>query len=135
MKQSEVLKIDSRGRIVIPRSMRDSLGLKANSHIMLISNPDQNELRMIPLPFTEEKNFLRLRIIIPDKPGALSQCANVFGKLGLSLLFGQEVILRKNFEAEWTVVCPVPEISMEDFKEKLINEGGAKKIIIEKPAS
>lgn len=133
LKESEILKIDSRGRIVIPRNMRKSLGLKENSHVMLISNPEDNELRMIPLPFTEEGAFLRLKIIIPDEPGALGNVANVFGELGLSLLFGQEVVIKKGQDAEWNVVTPVPEMSIEDFKKALIEKGGAKRIIVERP--
>ena len=54
MKETEILKIDSRGRIVIPRTMRRSLGLKENSHIMMVSDPDNNEVKMIPLPFSGE---------------------------------------------------------------------------------
>lgn len=133
MKESEVLRIDSRGRIVIPRSMRRSLGLKENSHVMLIANPDENELRMIPLPFTEEGAYMRVRIIMADEPGALGNVAQVFGDLGLSLLFGQEVVIKKGAEAEWTVFTPVPDMSMDDFKQQIIEKGGAKRVIIEKP--
>jgi AbrB family looped-hinge helix DNA binding protein len=134
MKESEILKIDSRGRIVIPRNMRKNLGLKENSHVMLISNPDENELRMIPLPFTEEGSYIRLRIIIPDEPGALGNVANLFGELGLSLLFGQEVVIKKGSEAEWTVVTPVPELPVEEFKKIICERGGAKRVIIEDPS-
>lgn len=135
MKESEVLRIDSRGRIVIPRSMRRSLGLKENSHVMLIANPEENELRMIPLPFTDEGSYMRVRIIMADEPGALGQVAKVFGDIGLSLLFGQEVVIKKGVEAEWTVFTPVPDMSMEEFKQIIIDRGGAKRVIIEKPGS
>ncbi|MHA1672582.1 MAG: hypothetical protein ACTSYI_03055 [Promethearchaeota archaeon] len=134
MKETEILKIDSRGRIVIPRGMRKNLGLRENSHIMLISNPDENELRIIPLPFSEDnQTFVRIRIIIADEPGALGQVAKIFGEMGLSLLYGQEVVIKKGSEAEWTVISPFPDIPMEDFKHQLIERGGAKKVTIEIP--
>jgi AbrB family looped-hinge helix DNA binding protein len=133
MKETEILKIDSRGRIVIPRGMRKNLGLKENSHIMLISDSNENELRIIPLPFSDEQAFMRLRIIMPDEPGALSQVSKVFGDLGLSLLYGQEVILKKNQSAEWTVISPIPDVPIDDLKTALIERGGAKSVSIERP--
>jgi AbrB family looped-hinge helix DNA binding protein len=133
MKETEILKIDARGRIVIPRSMRKSLGLKENSHIMLIADSEGSELRIIPLPFSDEQAFMRIRIIIPDEPGALSRVAKTFGDLGLSLLYGQTVVIQKGVTAEWSVISPVPEMPVEEFKRQLIEKGGAKKVTIESP--
>ena len=133
MKETEILKIDSRGRIVIPRSMRKALGLKENSHIMLISDSEENELRIIPLPFSEDQTFMRIKIIIADEPGALSQVSKVFGELGLSLLYGQTVVIKKGKTAEWSVISPIPEMPVDDFEKILIQKGGAKEVIIERP--
>ena len=133
MKETEILKIDSRGRIVIPRSMRKALGLKENSHIMLISDSEENELRIIPLPFSEDQTFMRIKVIIPDTPGALSQVSKVFGELGLSLLYGQTVVIKKGKTAEWSVISPIPEMPVDDFEKVLIEKGGAKSVVIERP--
>jgi len=131
MRETEILKIDSRGRIVIPRSMRKSMGLKENSQIMLISDSQANEIRIVPLPFTDEQAFLRIRILMRDEPGSLSQVARVFGELGLSLLYGQEVVIKKGQEAEWSVISPTPKITKEELRKILIDRGGAKDVIFE----
>ena len=132
LKETEILKIDARGRIVIPRGMRRSLGLKENSFIMLISDPDNNEIKIVPLTFSENQSFIKLKILIPDKAGALGLIANVFGELGLSLVYGQTVVIKKGVDAEWSVISPVPEnITVEELTKVLMEKGGAIKVTIE----
>ncbi len=132
MKKSEIVKVDSRGRVVIPRPMRQMLGIKRESQIMIISDEDNpTELRIIPLLYSNDQSFLKLRIIIPDEAGALAKIANVFGDLGISLLHGQTTVIKKGIDAEWEVISPVPEMPIEELKQKLLDVGGAKRIIVE----
>ncbi|MHA1585157.1 MAG: AbrB/MazE/SpoVT family DNA-binding domain-containing protein [Promethearchaeota archaeon] len=133
MRDAEILRIDSRGRIVIPRSFRKTLGLKEGSQIMLISDPNENELRLVPLPFTDQTAFMRMRILMPDEPGALGKVSKVIGEMGLSLIYGQEIILKKGEAAEWNVIAPIPDMPMEEFKKIVIEKGGAKSVTIEVP--
>lgn len=133
-KETEILKIDSRGRIVIPRTMRKSLGLKENSQIMMISDSEAKEIKIIPLPFSEEKSFIKLKIIIDDKAGSLGRIATAFGEFGVSLLYGETVVIKKGIEAEWSVLAPVTEMPIEELKRQLIEKGGAKRVeIMEHP--
>jgi AbrB family looped-hinge helix DNA binding protein len=132
-KETEILKIDSRGRIVIPRTMRKSLGLKENSQIMLISDSEAKEIKIIPLPFSEEKAFIRLKISIDDKPGSLGRIASEFGVLGISLLYGETVVIKKGIEAEWNVLAPVVDMPVEELKKALMERGGAKRVEIVEP--
>jgi len=133
LRDAEILRIDSRGRIVIPRSFRKTLGLKEGSQIMLISDPNENELRLVPLPFTDQTAFMRMRILMPDEPGALGKVSKVIGEMGLSLIYGQEIILKKGEAAEWNVIAPIPDMPMEEFKKIVIEKGGAKSVTIEVP--
>lgn len=132
-KETEILKIDGRGRIVIPRTMRKSLGLKENSQIMLIADSDAKEIKMIPLPFSEEKSFIRLKITIPDTAGSLGKIANIFGEMNISLLYGETVVIKKGVDAEWNVLSPTFEVSVEELTKRLIEKGGAKKVEVMEP--
>ena len=132
MKRSEIVKVDARGRIVIPRPMRQLLGIKKDSHIMIVSDEENpTELRIVPLLYSEEQSFLKIRIIIPDEAGSLAKIAQVFGELGISLLHGQTTVLKKGVDAEWEVISPVPETPMEELENVLKEKGGAKRVIFE----
>ena len=130
MKHTEILKVDSRGRIVIPRSMRKALGLVENSQIMAISDSESKEIKLIPLPFSEEGSFMKLQIFIPDMSGSLAKVASVFADMGLSLIYGETLVIKKGEEAEWTVISPTPKIPMEEFTQILEKKGGALKVTI-----
>ncbi len=113
--------------------MRKALGLKENSYIMLISDSEENELRIIPLPFSEDQTFMRIKITINDEPGALGQIAKIFGELGLSLLYSQTVVIKKGKTAEWSVISPIPEMPVDDFEKILVEKGNAIKVHVERP--
>jgi AbrB family looped-hinge helix DNA binding protein len=131
MKETEILKLDKRGRIVIPRIMRKSLGLTENSQLMAISDSDSKEIRIIPLQLVDDQVYIKLKITITDKSGSLARIANAFGNHDISLVYGETVVVKKGVEAEWTVIAPQrADISLEKFKEILINEGGATKVQI-----
>lgn len=133
MKYTENLKVDSRGRIVIPRSMRKSLGLVENSQIMAISDSETKEIKLIPLPFSENGNYMKMQIIIPDTSGSLAKIAAVFAEMNLSLIYGETVIIKKGEEAEWTVISQPPKISIDEFVEILEKKGGAIKVSVLDP--
>lgn len=131
MKETEILKLDKRGRIVIPRIMRKSLGLTDSSQLMAISDSDTKEIRIIPLQLVDDQIYIKLKITIPDQSGSLARIANAFGNHNISLVYGETVIVKKGVEAEWTVIAPQkPDLSLEKLKEILMNEGGATKVQI-----
>jgi AbrB family looped-hinge helix DNA binding protein len=132
-RETEILKIDSRGRIVIPRTMRKSLALKENSQIMMICDSDNKELKIIPLPFTNEQVAIKMKILIKDKVGALARIAQTFSDLGISLLYGETVVIKKGEEAEWTVIAPVSEMSLEEMTHLLKEKGGAIRVMVVEP--
>jgi len=131
MKETEILKLDKRGRIVIPRIMRKSLGLTEGSQLMAISDSDSKEIRIIPLQLIDDKIYIKLKITIPDQPGSLARIAQIFGNHNISLVYGEAVVIKRGVEAEWTIIAPQsPDLPIEKLKEILINEGKAIKVTI-----
>ncbi|MHA1293594.1 MAG: AbrB/MazE/SpoVT family DNA-binding domain-containing protein [Promethearchaeota archaeon] len=131
MKDVSILSLDNRGRIVIPHTVRKSLGLTTNSQLMLIADTEKKEIKITPLGLAKERKPIKFRITLDDSPGSLGKLATTFGNLGISLVYGEAVTIEKDKTAIWTVIGPSPEnLSLEDVKNALIKEGGALEVEI-----
>ena len=126
MKEVRILTIDNRGRIVIPMIVRRSLGLIANSQLMLVADSELKEIKITPIGIEGEGKFFKYRIIMKDEAGALAKIATTFGSYGISLVHGESVILEKGKTGIWTVIGPRPgKFSFDEFIDILKNEGSA----------
>jgi len=127
MRLTEILTLDSRGRIVLPKNVRKLLDLDEHSHLMLEADSEQKEMRLVP--FYDVEKTLTLKIIMNDIPGALAQIAKTFGDLNINLLYGTSRIIQRGKAAEWTVICPMPlSITLEDLREKILADGRAQDV-------
>ncbi|MBD3253798.1 MAG: hypothetical protein GF383_01830 [Candidatus Lokiarchaeota archaeon] len=129
MKEVRILSLDNRGRVVIPQIIRKSLGITSNSQLMMIADSETKTIKIIPAGFAGES--LKFRITMRDEAGALGLIATTFGNHGISLVYGESVIVEKEKTAVWTVIGPKPShISLEELKEILKTEGNALKVEI-----
>ena len=126
MKDVKIISIDNRGRIVLPLVTRKNLGITTDSQLMLVSDSETKEKRITPVGITKEERPIKFRITMSDEPGSLAQIASTFGDLGISLMYGESVIVEKSKTAIWTVISPTPQnITMEELREGLIKNGKA----------
>lgn len=126
IKDVKILSVDNRGRIVLPLVTRKNLGITTDSQLMLVSDSETKEIRITPVGITMDEKPIKFKITMSDEPGSLAKIASIFGDLGISLMYGESVILEKSKSAIWTVISPTPkDISLEDIKDKLIKTGKA----------
>ena len=126
MKDVKIISIDNRGRIVLPLVTRKNLGITTDSQLMLVSDSETKEIRITPVGISKEDKPIKFRITIVDEPGSLAKIASIFGDFGISLMWGESIIIEKSKKAIWTLLSPTPEnITMEELREKLIKNGKA----------
>ncbi|KKN11206.1 hypothetical protein LCGC14_1028890 [marine sediment metagenome] len=130
MKDVKIISLDNRGRIVLPLITRKSLGLTTNSQLMLVSDSETKEIRITPVGLSTEDKPIKFKITMKDEPGSLAKIANTFGDLGISLIYGESVIIDDK-KAIWTVISQNPDnISLEALEEELKNKGKALQVEI-----
>jgi AbrB family looped-hinge helix DNA binding protein len=128
MRMSEIVRIDSRGRVTLPSSIRDAAKLSEGMYVMLVADLSEREVRILPFADTEAK-LVEIRITLSDIPGALAQAADVLAKEGIDLLSSESRTLKRGASAEWVAIadtskckCDLEELERKVAAEKAISE-------------
>ncbi|MCL5420091.1 MAG: hypothetical protein M0Z36_04690 [Thermaerobacter sp.] len=94
--------IDKKGRLLIPQSLRDAMGMKEGEAVIL--TPDVKNRSMTVEPARERK-LLRIEVALGDSPGNLARAATVLARLGVDLVSTQSHSARRGETAIWEVEC------------------------------
>lgn len=129
IKNFNVVKLDRKGRIILPFHVRDYMGLKEGME-MLVSNNEKNELKIFPL-FTGKT--AEIRAMIEDRIGSLNKVHDVMEKNKVHILMSTSKTIEKGGLVEWSAV--VDTSSLNDIR-KIENElrslDVARKVWVEK---
>ncbi|BEP17553.1 hypothetical protein PYJP_09050 [Pyrofollis japonicus] len=122
MRTTEIVKVDSKGRVTIPLVVREALNIVEGMNLILIADADRREIILTPLPSTEAKLY-ELRIEIKDVPGALAKVASRLAELGADIVISQCTSIKRGEFAECVIVVDVSKSSkdIEEIKSELSN--------------
>ena len=112
--------IDGKGRILIPQSMRDALGLKTGEKVIVSSDAKNHAILIEP---AHEKRLLRLEISLSDSPGSLASAAAALAKLGVDLVSTQSHSSRRGESAVWVVQCNPGKTASSGIRASLAKAG------------
>lgn len=118
MKLTEIVRVDSRGRISIPSSIRNGLNFSEGTYIMLLAEIDSRRAQMIPFAHSGAK-LVEFQINFGDVPGILARVAAKLAELGVDLLSSQSRTLKRGEFAEWYGIA---DISNCKFRLEQINK-------------
>jgi AbrB family looped-hinge helix DNA binding protein len=126
---TEIVRIDSRGRVTMPSSIRDAVSLSEGMYVMLIADLDDKQIRIVPFADPEAK-LVEFHVTFADAPGALAKVASVLARQGVDLLSSESRTLRRGESAEWIVVADVSKCKckLEELELKAVEEGAAKEV-------
>jgi AbrB family looped-hinge helix DNA binding protein len=128
---SEIVRIDSRGRVTLPSTLRESIGLSEGMYVMLIAEIEEKQVRIIPFADPEAK-LVEFHLAIRDAPGALAKAASVLAENNVDLLSTTSRTLKRGELAEWIVVADISKCKCKlmELREKILDRKAAEKIEI-----
>ena len=129
MRMTEIVRVDSRGRITMPSSIREAVRLSEGMYVMLVANLDKKEIRIAPFA-DPEAELVELSITFFDIPGALAKAASILADKGVDLLSSESRTLRRGKSAEWIVIADVSrcKCTLTELEQKIVAEGNAEEV-------
>jgi bifunctional DNA-binding transcriptional regulator/antitoxin component of YhaV-PrlF toxin-antitoxin module len=127
MRNSNIVKLDSKGRVLIPIHVRKFLNVDDGTELIIVEDNDKQQVRVLPL--IKEKTA-ELRFNLADLPGALAHIADTLANYKMNIIMSESRTLVKGKMAEWDVIIDTSECngSLEQFKKEIIGSGKVKDV-------
>ena len=127
MQTTEIVRINKKGEVVIPANLRDSVGIVEGMHVMLKTDLEKREIRIVPFT-SAEVDLVEFKITLADVPGALAKCATFLGEHQINMLASESRVLQSGEIAEWIVVADISKCkaNVRDLCKRIVEEGYAR---------
>ena len=112
---NSIIKLDTRGRLVIPNEFRETLDLKEGDNVLISLDPKTNTISISPI-YGDENDLVKMEIQFGDSPGCLAKIATKLAELKIDLIMTESKSFERGTKARWDIIA---DISKSDF---LINQ-------------
>src|SRR3989338_920781 len=116
------VKVDSKGRIIVPNSFREALGIKAGGNIEAHLDKGNDRIMLFPI----EKATRKLVVEFGDVPGSLAKVAAILARNKVDLVYTSSRSLKSRKEAEWEIIADFSNTDLKKLRADLKAEKGVK---------
>jgi len=129
MRNSNISKVDSKGRLLIPNHIRKDLGIETGTEIVIIPDGNKGEARILPL--VKEKTA-KFRFLLTHVPDSLATVASLLAEYNINIVMSESRTIIKNKLAEWDVITDISECKerLEKIKDQLLRSSLVKDVEI-----
>lgn len=120
--------LDSKGRIVIPKSFRESISLRENDPVFVSLN---EKTQTIAISQYGNESVYQLTIEMGDRPGTLAMLAKALFDNGVDLIATESHSTLRTRGASWRVLCSTKKLDSAGLK-KVLKQNGATTVNITK---
>ena len=122
MRNSNIVRLDAKGRMLIPIHVRKFLGVDDGTEIIIVEDNDKAQVRILPL--IKDKTA-EMRFCLGDDSGSLAFIADMLADYKMNIIMSESKTLIKGKMAEWDVIVDTTKCngSIDRF-EKEINASG-----------
>jgi len=103
-----VVKVDSKGRVLLPINIREGLGIKPDTELVLV--PGKVGINIMPV---SNGCMAKCTILMSNSPGDLSSVMNVLETLNVGVVMSQSRNFIVNGTSEWKFILDTSKTSAE----------------------
>lgn len=85
MRVTNIVKVDSKGRVTIPLFVREALEIQEGRYLIAIADINKKEIILTPVT-SSNKPIFEIKVELKDKPGALAEFSEKLKEMGLDQL-------------------------------------------------
>ncbi|WP_440060142.1 AbrB/MazE/SpoVT family DNA-binding domain-containing protein [Thermogladius sp. 4427co] len=121
VRMEELVRVDSKGRITIPLTIREALDIREGMYVIVVGDKEKKEIVITPLPASAR--LIKLIMKIEDRPGVLAEITKYLADYGLDIVMTKCIVIKRGELAECEIVADVsrtdlrqPNILVEKLK-------------------
>lgn len=103
---NSIIKLDTRGRLVIPNEFRESLDLKEGDNVLISLDVKNNSITINPI-YTDTKNLVKMDVIFNDNTGGLANIAIKIAELKIDLIMTESKSYERGEKARWNIIADI----------------------------
>ena len=135
MKMNSIIRLDTRGRLVIPNEFRESLNLKEGDEVIMSLDAKTDTLTINPI-YGNVKDLVKIEIVFGDTPGCLAKIAKKIADLKIDLILTDSKSSQRGKKARWDIIADISKCSksIPEIKQIILQSGFVESISITKIA-
>lgn len=132
---NSIIRLDTRGRLVIPNEFRETLDLKDGDEVLMSLDTKTNTLIISPI-YGKADNLVKIEIEFDDKPGSLAKLAETLAKINIDLVMTESKSFQRGTKARWSIIADITKCpyGINEIKKTLLQNHSVESASITKIA-
>ncbi len=119
-----IVRLDTRGRLVIPNEFREQLNLNEGDEVLLSLDKKTDSITISPI-YGKTKDLVKMEIEMGDSPGCLARIAQKLGDMKIDLIMTESKSSQRGKAARWNIIADLSKssLSANEIKQSLLRSG------------
>ena len=128
-----IIRLDTRGRLVIPNEYRETLDLKEGDEVLMSLDKKTNTLIISPV-YGKADKLIKIDIEFDDKPGSLATLAGILTKINIDLVMTESKSFQRGQKARWYIIADITKCpyDVNEIKKTLLQNHSVEFVSITK---